>query len=469
VELAPDNVLAINNLAVALQAEGQLDEAITRFEDACAKAPEFLQARLNLARAYKDKGRTDEAIATIARAYELAPEEGNVLINYGAILRDANRPGEAIPFLEAALALAPQSPNANGNLAMAYAVWGRVEDALACYRRALEAQPDEPSLLFSYGLSLVAAGELDTGWTLFDHGFSAEQRHPRDFGSVPVWHGERLEGKSIAVWREQGLGDELLYASVIHDVCAEAERVHIDCERRLGELFARSFPTALIRTVAQNTGAKGTTQPPPPDGLDFHIASGSLMRYRRTDLAQFPPNGAFLVPDPDRVLFWKARLRRLGTGLKVGVSWRSRSVAGLRGRWYTGLEQWGAILRQPGAVFVNLQYDDCSAELDDARQRFGVEIHTWDDIDLMRDLDNVAALEAALDLVIAPANAVAIMAGCLGVPAWQFDVPDDYSMLGLAGYRWLPSIRRFTRHHDETYDDQLNAIAGCLSFVISRR
>jgi hypothetical protein len=243
--------------------------------------------------------------------------------------------------------------------------------------------------------------------------------------------------------------------------------VVIDCEYRLISLFARSFPTATIRPVKQNTGAPGTPVPD-PIAADYHVAAGSLMQYVRSSTAAYPRHNAFLVADPDRTVFWAARLARLGAGTKVGISWRSRSTGGLRGRWYTTLEQWAPIFSLPNVHFVNLQYDDCSAEIAEVRERYGIEIHGWDDIDLMADLDNVAALTSALDLVIGPANAVTAMSGSLGVPTWQFDLPDDYSSLGMAGYLWLPAIRRFTKGHGEPWDDTLAAIGEMLAYVVDR-
>lgn len=471
VELDPANVVAINNLAVALRDAKHLEEAIVLHQRALELDGEHLTTILNLGRALREANRPTESLEVLDRALAIAPTDPNVEINVGATLRDLNRPGDAIPYLERAAAAVPDSTNAVGNLAMTYFVWGRLEDTLTAYEQALAIAPEDPALLFSYGLARLASGDPH-GWDLFDHGHAAGQRHMRVIDEVPAWEGEDLTGKKVLAWREQGLGDEILYATTYHDLIAAVGptgEVHIDCERRLADLFARSFPTAVIRPVAQNAGIDGAAAPSAA-GFDVHVPAGGLLtRFRHTH-ADFPDSGAFLVPDPDRVAFWKARLARVAgpDELVAGISWRSRSTAGLRGRWYSDLNEWGPIFAVDGVRFVNLQYDDCSDELAAAADRFGVEVHGWDDIDLMHDLDDVAALTAALDLVIAPANAVSAMSGALGVPTWQMDLPDDYVTLGLASWTWFPSIKRFTRHHDEPWDECIARVAEALRFTRAR-
>ena len=121
------------------------------------------------------------------------------------------------------------------------------------------------------------------------------------------------------------------------------------------------------------------------------------------------------MPDAARVDAWRERLAALGPGPYVGISWRSKIQTAERRLEYTRLDEWGEIFAVPGVTWVNLQYDDCNRELRDAEQRFGVQIHRWDWLDLMNDFDEVAALITALDLVVAPFNAVSMLSGALGV------------------------------------------------------
>ena len=132
---------------------------------------------------------------------------------------------------------------------------------------------------------------------------------------------------------------------------------------------------------------------------------------------------------------------------------------------YTALSQWGPILQVPGIQFVNLQYDDCRTELEDAHRRFGVRIHAMEDLDLLNDLDGAAALTGALDLVITAATAVASTAGALGKTVWQYQfVPTgDWLTLGASYIPWFPSTRRFDRQPDQHWDEVIALVAEELS------
>ena len=130
---------------------------------------------------------------------------------------------------------------------------------------------------------------------------------------------------------------------------------------------------------------------------------------------------------------------------------------------FSTLRQWGEVLRVPGVTFVNLQYDECRAELAEARELFGVAIHAFDDIDLMNDLDAAAALTSALDLVITPGTSVASMAGVLGVETWQL-TPQHlvWETFGTDGIPFAPSVRVVNRAWDESWDRVLAGVAARL-------
>ena len=126
--------------------------------------------------------------------------------------------------------------------------------------------------------------------------------------------------------------------------------------------------------------------------------------------------------------------------MKVGIAWRSGLMTAERVGAYSALQDWAPVFALPGVVFVNLQYGDCAAELEDARTRFGVAIHTWPDLNLKDDLDDLAALMSGLDLVITPASSVGEMAGGLGVPVWRFGPAGDWTALGTGVRPWFPTM-----------------------------
>jgi hypothetical protein len=150
--------------------------------------------------------------------------------------------------------------------------------------------------------------------------------------------------------------------------------------------------------------------------------------------------------------------------LVIGLCWRSRFMNAARAENYTTLDRWGPILTLPGLRFVNLQYDECEAELADAESRFGIRI-LRPDIDLLNDLDGAAALTSALDLVISAGTSVAEMAGALGVPVWRVGPAGEWTALGTGCRPFYPAMRLFTPPKYGTLDDALGAVGRALAQI----
>ena len=162
---------------------------------------------------------------------------------------------------------------------------------------------------------------------------------------------------------------------------------------------------------------------------------------------------------------WRERLAEAGPGPYVGMSWRSKLKTAERRLEYTRLDEWEPILSVPGVTWVNLQYDDCERELHVAERRFGVTVHRWEWLDLMNDFEEIAALTCALDLVVAPRNAVAMLGGALGVPTVMMGNRWDWSDLGTDTSPWFPTIQLVYRHVGEEWDAVLATAAAAVRDV----
>jgi hypothetical protein len=210
-------------------------------------------------------------------------------------------------------------------------------------------------------------------------------------------------------------------------------------------LFQRSFPTI---TVGGHTTYK-------VDGHNVRVArfadgehvdlwapfASPLRRFRRT-VESFPARASFLTPDPDRVAHWKRWTGSL-PGKTAGILWKSLKLDGVRLREFSPFEQWRAVLATPGVSFVNMQYGECADELEHARTAMGIDIHQPPGIDLKMDLDDVAALCSALDLIVAPANATSNIGSACGAEAWFVTGPHAWPRLGQDRYPWYPRARAF--------------------------
>ncbi|HEY0833751.1 MAG TPA: N-acetylglucosaminyltransferase, partial [Azospirillum sp.] len=360
-----------------------------------------------------------------------------------------------------ALALAPDFPDGWLNLGHAVQAEGRFAEAERHADRAIRLDPGRPNARVNRALMRLARGDLEQGWADYAQRFAAGEAAPDRRFRVPEWRGEPIVGKRLLVWAEQGLGDELMFGTVIADLQATRAWVTVECDARLVRLFTRALPWANVRAETPNQNDAD------PDDADLHIPMGSLPRLLRRGLADFPPRPFTLYPDPALAAEWRRRLAALGPGLTVGICWRSSRITAERAGAYTRLDRWGPLLTLPGVHAVNLQYDDCAVELAEAEGRFGVPVHRWPDLDLRNDLDGVAALMAGLDLVVSAPTAVGELAAALGTPVWRLGGAGDWSRLGTTCRPWFPAMRLIAPPAGGGADDAVDLAAQALRACIA--
>lgn len=451
-------------LALALTGAGRHRDACRLLESLLAQDPDHAEYRHDLAAAFWAAGDPGAAERMFRSLLARAPDMVKGHLNLGALLAEQWRYDEALACLTEADRLRPGDLKIGYRLGRVLNALGRLDQAIALYRALLKTAPDDPELHYDLAMALLRAGRLPEGFAAFEwrfkrpHGLGVARLKPPH----PRWQGETLAGRGILIWREQGLGDELYFAGLYPEIVARAARTVIDCDPRLAGLFARSFPGAEI-------APRGETPDPRliDTSLDYHSPAGSLARWLRPTPAAFPASNRFLRADTGQVRSWRRRLARHGPGPWIGISWRSGLVTGNRSQHYSSLDQWGPIFALPGAGFVNLQYDRCGPELDAAEARHGIDIVRFDDLDLRDDLDTVAALTTALDAVVAPPNAVAAMAGALGVPVWMMTVPDiipdNWAYLGTDHLPWLPAVRVMRQRRHGEWAPAIEATARALA------
>ena len=453
--LQPRSAAAHNSLGHVLHLQGRLEEASQQYQEAIRLQPDGAKARNNLGLILQEQGHLAMARAQFEMALQCDPGEAAIHHNLGLVLAaQRDLPAAASAFL-AAIRLQPLYPTAYNSLGSVLQAQGDVNGAMTAYQTALSQQPDCAQAHWNMALARLTRGDLQQGWAGYEWRWQTIARR-RAF-PAPAWDGGSLAHRTLLVHAEQGIGDELLFASCFPEVVAQAGHVIIECAPRLATLLQRSFSTTTVCAGRRLNDDLGWLQQLP--AIDVQVAAGSLPRYSRATLAQFPPHVRYLVPDVARQAFWRQRLATLGSGLLVGLSWRS--LASRRGApHYTCLEQWDGVLQVPGIHWVNLQYDDSASELTAAQQRLGITIHTWGDLDVFHDLEGVAALMGELDLVIAPETMMAVLAASLGQPVWRLSICSrDWDGLGTEVVPWFPSMRLYRQPQSGDWQSVLAWVA----------
>ncbi len=434
VEMAPDMAMAHYNLGNALVADGQFDEAAIAFEDAINLDPTHAPSFINLAGALHATDRAEEALAASDKALQLEAQSRSAMINRGNALKTLVRFDEAEQQYRSLIALDHNDANAYDLLGTVLQGQGRLDEAIDVYRTAINLNNRETLYKGDLSVALLANGCLEEGWELYEARFgSGEGLVRRRKIGLKTWQGESLAGKTLYIWREQGVGDDIRFASCFNDVIKRAEteggQVIIETDPRLMTLYSRSFPFADIRAEG-DVAADGD--------IDFDIAAGSLPGLFRNKVADFPTAAGYLKPNEDQLQKFRAEVDALGNGLKVGLAWRSRNMAATRRRFYTDLTDWQGLFGRNDIQLVNLQYDNADAEIEHANETFGADIHCVEGLDLMNDMDGAAALTAALDVVISAPVSVADIAGALDRPCFTYGPQKHPMCLGTNHLPWYP-------------------------------
>jgi Tfp pilus assembly protein PilF len=436
----PRSTAALVNLGAALAGQGRFDEGAARYRDALAIDQVNLAALVNLAATCVQTRNLEEAERAARAAIQAAPDSADAHAALGNVRMEQRDPAGAATAFREAIRLRPSAGDLN-NLGFALDLLGDFDGGMRAYEEALRAAPDDVTAHLGRAAGRLLQEDYAGGWEEYEW----RQRAPRyapfyERFPLPRWEGGALAGKRILVYAEQGLGDELLFASCLSEVVAQAAHCVIDCEPRLERLFRRSFPTATVRGGRQTDAADWLAQAGPVDAC---IPAGSLPRHLRRAPAAFPDRIGYLQAAPERVAHWQEKLRALGPGLKVGLSWRGGVPQTGRGLRSLDLDELLPVLSVPDVRFVNLQYGQSLPELAALRARHGLEVHHWQEA--IDDYDETAALVAALDLTLSVCTAVVDLAGALGRPAWVLAPVRSDFRYGLQGERmpWYPSVRMF--------------------------
>lgn len=313
---------------------------------------------------------------------------------------------------------------------------GRAAEAIEAYDRALAINPADGIARWHRSLALLLVGRFEDAWPDYEVRLK-DQARPQRSVPVPRWTEEALPSGRLLVTAEQGLGDEIMFASCIPDLVRAGAQVVLEAHPKLAPIFRRSFPAVEVRAGTQfdplDWAASGS-------GIERYIESGSLpLRLRRTR-ADFPEHGGYLQADAQKVCRWRARVDALG-GPAVGISWRGGTDRSRRRLRSPAFEDLQPLLASPGIHWVSLQYDARPEEIDALARMADGRLQHWQEA--IDDYDETAALVAALDRTVTVCTAIVHLAGALGRPVIVMApyAPEWRYGLGSERMSWYPSVR----------------------------
>ena len=355
-----------------------------------------------------DAGRIGMAQALFKQATALKPEMSGLWNNLGLCYQEGADLNEGEACFIKALNRDPDNALAYNNLAQLYVNQAQPVKALNCAEKAIALDPQLPDARYNKGLALLQQGQWKEGWQGYEYNLGSHRaRKERVYGHIPRWTG--VNDLTLIAYGEQGIGDEISFASCLPDLMKH-NQVVIECDNRLAGLFARSFPCPVFGTRFDTSITW-----PKSFKVDASVAFGSLPKFYRNHDSDFTGE-PYLIADPQRRLMYRALLDSLGSKLKVGIAWTGGLKNTGKDRRSMLLYDLLPILRQD-ATFISLQYRD-AGEIEMIEENHGIKVHHWPYIVQTKDYDDTAALVAELDLVITVTQAVVHLAGALGKPCW---------------------------------------------------
>jgi tetratricopeptide (TPR) repeat protein len=427
-ELQPEIAEAHTNLGVALVEQGKLADAVNCYEQALRLKPRYAEAHSNLGMALTEQGKLSEAVACYRQALRLKPELAEAHSNLGMALAEQGKLSEAVACYKEALRLKPYYAEAHNNLGVTYAEQGLLAEAAACYQQALNINPAHAAAHMNLAQVWLLRGDFEIGWPEYEWRWKQRSFAPQS-ASHPLWDGSRLEGQTILLFPEQGLGDTLQFIRYAALVQQRGATVIFQC------------PTPLLRLLATCSGIDhllpaGTSL----GSFDLQTPLLSLPRIFGCTLANIPAKVPYLHVSPELNDYWREQLRDVRE-FKVGIAWqgnpehkrdRSRSVS---------LLAFASLASVQGIRLLSLQTGPGREKLTELKKSMPV----MDLADECEDFADTAAVMNNLDLVVTVDTAVAHLAGALGVPVWVALplVPDWRWLLEREDSPWYPTARLF--------------------------
>ena len=407
IELKPNFAQGYNSLSLTLKELGQLEKAIANLKKAIAIKPNYSQAFFNLGAALRDSGQKEEALENFKKGVVLEPNNARAINDLGVLFAELGRQEEAIENFKKSFVLEPDYAEAYNNLGNALKELGRLDESIESFKKAIELKPDYAEGHNNFGRALMLKNNFKRAFELMEWRLKLEELNFIPLETVkPRWDGHN--NQKVFLLKEQGVGDLIMFSSMISELNANVDKVIVECDQRLVPLFKRSFSKNICYVTDRCEVSDSD--------FDSHIPIGSLPLYYRNNLVDFKQKSyGWLHADKEKVQMIRKILTKNKFNKIVGISWKTVSL--LNNSCFRNIELKTLVkdLQKLDVEFVNLQYGDVSAEIKNLRLKYGIRVLDIPNLDLFNDIDGLASIISSCDYVISIDNLIPHLAGALGV------------------------------------------------------
>ncbi|MFM0729225.1 tetratricopeptide repeat protein [Paraburkholderia sediminicola] len=446
-ELRPGHAGALNNMGMSLNALDRADEAIPCFQAALAAEPRFVAAHFNLANTLDATGHHEEAVASFQAAFALQPNLPPTIFGLGNALAAMGRHAQALPYLERAVGLDPQFALAWLSLGTAHQALNAHAAAVRAFDQALRLRPDLASAHLNRALAWLALRDFARG--LPEYEWRMQITAQPVIQTLPRWHGEPIEQRTLLVHAEQGFGDTLQFVRFVPLAAQRAARVVLEVQPQLLPLLAPAAQAWRVTLIAQGA---------PRPAADLQCPLLSLPLALGTTYDTIPARTPYLSAPPAYGRKWRGSLGGHAKR-KIGIAWsgriqqnetRSMPLAALAPLF--ALEGIDWIVLQP-----ELSAEEHAAL--DAHPR-AASIHRMGK--RIGDFADTAAIIERLDAVVSIDTSIAHLAGALKKPLWlMLPFAADWRwFVGETRSPWYPGVTLLRQPQPGAWGDVVEAVAN---------
>ena len=433
---------------------GKYKEAMRSNERALQLTPNHADALLNGASTLLELENYPEAVSWIERAIKVVPENPAVFYTKGNIFLAQSNFEAAINEFDKAILLKPDYVQALNSRGLANSRLRNMALAIIDYDKAIEIDPEFHDAIYNKSYFQLEQGDFEAGWSGYEHRFNVPGFGLWRHDDFQKWEGQRLEG-ALLIRSEQGLGDQILFASVLPDIEKLTGSIVLLLEPRLVTLFQRSFPHLTIISTKDKM----------PRDIEAQTTLGSLPRFCRNSISDFKnAKTPFLIADVEQTEQYRQALNASGK-MHIGLSWFSKTKLYSKHKSIS-LPDLLPLFLIEGIDFVDLQYGDMVREKAVA-QEFGMAFNEAVQIDQTNDLDALASLISACDLIITVSNTTAHIAAALGKTVllmlpYRIGKLWYWSDALSEGSIWYPSVKSFHQENPDDWQGTINQVADYL-------
>jgi tetratricopeptide (TPR) repeat protein len=460
--LNPNYFEAYSNLSIIFNEQERFEESINLCLRSIKINSQYADAYCNLGDAYRGIRNFDLAIENHKKAIQLDQNYSEAYNGLGLDYFGLFEYQKAIDQYKIAININQNYYQAYSNLAQAYNEIQNFTLAKFFYEKSTLLKKDFKDGYFNTSMIYLLEDNFKKGWLLYDYRWTIKKpQTPKYDITQNYWDGNFLDG-TLLVWSEQGVGDIILFGSMISELKDSAKEIIFETDKRLIDLFNRYFVQQNIKNIKVKEFISDK-----PSFYDKHIAIGSLGQFFRRDIEDFKKAPKkFFIPDKNRILFFNNEILKYEKKLKIGLSWKTGNIK----EEYRNipLKDMYPILSDKRVCFFNLQFGETKKEILDVIHNTSANFTSFENLDNFNNFEDLSALISNLDLVITIQNTTAHLCGALGKKTflllsknhrWQWGLSHESSL-------WYPSIKLFRQQTFKVWDNIVDNIKDEINKLI---